>query len=342
MDVPLIRTGTITNPRRGFTLIELLVVVSVIALLIGILVPSLGLARREAQAVACAAFQKQLITGVLGFTGDNQEQIPSITTTGITLLNIGSNNQLEAVRWASESSLRPVQTYDFISPALGDSLPTQRAPRMLSILRTYKCPSINTPVVSWGSGAGADEMNEVLKGDDELLPTSYLMSTFYQHAGDRAATGSRYLRFDLQGAPQSTGRVPKSYFPYVTRMGELARKIAVSDGLRYYDAATNTVDVDVTIHPGFFGSFTHGTPVFKGDRTYGWENDLPRRRNLPLSYRHGNLEMNAAYFDGHVERMAEAPSRNPTFWFPRGTRLGGASNLDPRSLGYQPANSLVE
>jgi prepilin-type N-terminal cleavage/methylation domain-containing protein/prepilin-type processing-associated H-X9-DG protein len=64
--------------RRAFTLIELLVTIAVMALLISILLPALGAARKTARAAVCLSSQRQSAIGMAAYSGDNKEiVIPS-------------------------------------------------------------------------------------------------------------------------------------------------------------------------------------------------------------------------------------------------------------------------
>jgi prepilin-type N-terminal cleavage/methylation domain-containing protein/prepilin-type processing-associated H-X9-DG protein len=66
-----------THPAaRAFTLIELLVVVGIIAVLIAILIPSLALARRQSQFVACRANMRSLGQAALLYAEVNDGWIP--------------------------------------------------------------------------------------------------------------------------------------------------------------------------------------------------------------------------------------------------------------------------
>ena len=64
-----------SRARSGFTLIELLVVVAIIALLISILLPSLGRARDRAATTRCAANMKGIVAGLLIYSQENNQKM---------------------------------------------------------------------------------------------------------------------------------------------------------------------------------------------------------------------------------------------------------------------------
>ncbi len=65
-----------THTRNAFTLIELLVVIAIIALLIGILLPTLGSARRQARTTVCGSRLQQLSVGLTLYQNDFPGHLP--------------------------------------------------------------------------------------------------------------------------------------------------------------------------------------------------------------------------------------------------------------------------
>ncbi|MCC7388867.1 MAG: type II secretion system protein [Phycisphaerales bacterium] len=70
--------------RRAFTLIELLMVIAIISLLMGILLPAIGMARRHAQSVVGNANLRSLTQMMTMYTGDNHDAFLNPFHTGCT------------------------------------------------------------------------------------------------------------------------------------------------------------------------------------------------------------------------------------------------------------------
>ncbi|MEL6330809.1 MAG: prepilin-type N-terminal cleavage/methylation domain-containing protein [Planctomycetota bacterium] len=91
------------HTTSGFTLIELLVVIAIIALLIGILLPTLGSARRSAQRVKAASDLRQTMIGMSNFASANDGAYPGVTPRGGTATLNDAFEDASNIEWWGES-----------------------------------------------------------------------------------------------------------------------------------------------------------------------------------------------------------------------------------------------
>lgn len=136
--------GSVT--RAGFTLVELLVVVGIIAILIAILMPALRRAREQANGVACASNQRQLMMAFLMFATDHRQHLPGNFTDY-------ANPDGEKRAWL-----------------LNYQQPITAAPQGGTIFKylknkdVYRCPAVPADVIMGGAGSSNGQFDYVAFG----------------------------------------------------------------------------------------------------------------------------------------------------------------------------------
>ena len=91
---------------RAFTLIELLVVIAIIALLLGIMLPAIGSARRAGQGALCVSNMRQIAIATQMYTGDHRGLFPR------TMLPEPGTGMPEPISWwAVDSYQRALEAY---------------------------------------------------------------------------------------------------------------------------------------------------------------------------------------------------------------------------------------
>lgn len=325
---------------RGFTLTETLVVSAVVSIMIGLLLPALGGAREAARQTACAAMQKQLVTGLHAYGASEDEWIPGFNTSGRALWPAATPS---AIARLSRDPHAPVQVNDWMTPALRDEpLPANREERFYTLFERIACPCMELRAPVWiggdqGSPAMADWLDagtrENTRGVSYLMPTNFQLFGGPRVARDAIITQHSSVRF-LELA--RICRLRADYAPRQDQVGLASRKIAVADGFRYL--GVNVIDFDASYSHANWGSFTERSACDIDSRAWGRRGGGGTGYNLGVVYRHKH-RLNAAMWDGHVEALSPRDSRDPALWAPTRSALLPAVALDPdsKSFGVDPA-----
>lgn len=138
---------TISAPSRSrkpaaFTLVELLVVIGIIAVLIGILLPVVNSARRQASDVACSANLRTLVQGLLIYANENKGSLPYGFYYNRQNYNNGNPIGVEQGYWWSS-----VINARLTKGSNNDGLWTARTPLRNSWMtynKAFKCPSVDS------------------------------------------------------------------------------------------------------------------------------------------------------------------------------------------------------
>ncbi|MDH4238284.1 MAG: type II secretion system GspH family protein [Phycisphaerae bacterium] len=106
--------GRKSSETRGFTLIELLVAISIVSVLMGILIPVLATARRQAGMVLCRVNQRHIVNALSLYATDNDAGYPESVAT----ITFGSDWHWQEATMMTACKPRPSHTYRSMSAYL--------------------------------------------------------------------------------------------------------------------------------------------------------------------------------------------------------------------------------
>jgi prepilin-type N-terminal cleavage/methylation domain-containing protein len=146
------RIPDLRRSRSAFTLVELLVVIGIIALLIAILMPALGRARKQANTVTCMAQTRQIATAVVLYSNENRGWLPSPGWLSNDQNMFPAGRRLS--NWLYNEDLR---NGTFAEKDLQNGLLFP----YLKVTRMFRCPDDTGP---WASGSSQNMTSFLMNG----------------------------------------------------------------------------------------------------------------------------------------------------------------------------------
>lgn len=292
----------------GFTLIELLVVISIIALLVGILLPALGAARRSAQSAVCLGNLRSAGQAMATYAADNRDWMPGPNTSGVDVATTG------IVR---NSATAPTQNMDWVSPSLGDSLGLSSDPvkRVESIFNNEMfCPANDAnydAIFAAGPLSGLDPLSIRVNSYGAMLGLQW--------------SGANADGIHIQDLSRQAIELPVNYQPRLDLVGAASNKVFATDGTRFVTGSEISFN-GITYQDSGGNFMTAGPAIGEGGDPFKYESDnkTPTVDSLRFAYRH-NGSVNSVYCDGHGENMSPDEAIDLHKYFPSGSTVRGAA-----------------
>ena len=267
---PEIRIRERRQPLHGFTLIELLVVISIIALLIGILLPALSSARDAARTIQCGSQQRQIAIALEAYGNDYDGEHPPVQPSfspGGTFPGLPEYpGTTSGVWWWHQDFMAPYA--GTVSDAGGQTAGEARA-------LLFQCPS-------WDGGPQANPNNDNYPfgyaWTYELVRNYYELLGKMDYNNDNRVNAAEALRVPY---PRSAFKKPSENIMLVD--GAPSGPVGTPDGGRTRSVYFK-IDVD----------HSNGLNRFVNSGLPPWDNSGIDR------YRHGSDSTYALFADGHA------------------------------------------
>lgn len=154
--------------RKGFTLIELLVVISIIALLIGILLPALGAARETARGNVCLTNTRAMGQATTIYSADNKTYYPSAyqwrSSNNFEDVTAGVNSNAGYLQWSGEFGRRgyiDMNSNSFVCPSMKvGPAPGWRSSFFMTQSGVGASQTANTPASMYQPGVPSDQVDQ--------------------------------------------------------------------------------------------------------------------------------------------------------------------------------------